>query len=121
VYQDANVTVRALAVQHGSWDQAFGYRFETARRTIVISGDTAPTEAVGSTCDGCDVLLHEVYKPNGQELQMPHWKEYFRALVKQGLSSATVPLEENSIVTLVLEINSVGLWRMQKGVKRAAP
>ncbi len=61
VYKDANVTVKAFAVKHGSWDEAFGYRFETADRTIVISGDTTPVEAVVKACDGCDVLLHEVY------------------------------------------------------------
>ena len=29
-------------------------------------------------CNGCDVLLHEVYNPKGIQLQIPHWKEYFR-------------------------------------------
>lgn len=61
IYKDKNVTVKAFLVKHGSWDQAFGYRFEAAGRTIVISGDTAPTDAVVSACSGCDVLLHEVY------------------------------------------------------------
>jgi ribonuclease BN (tRNA processing enzyme) len=61
VYQDVRVTVKAFAVKHGSWDESFGYRFETADRTIVISGDTAPTDAVVKACGGCDVLLHEVY------------------------------------------------------------
>jgi len=61
VYKDKNVTVKAFLVKHGSWDEAFGYRFEAAGRTIVISGDTAPTDAIVSACSGCDVLLHEVY------------------------------------------------------------
>lgn len=61
VYKDKNVTVKAFLVKHGSWDQAFGYRFEAAGRTIVISGDTAPTDAIVNACSGCDVLLHEVY------------------------------------------------------------
>jgi ribonuclease BN (tRNA processing enzyme) len=78
VYRDQNVTVTAFAVKHGIWDQAFGYKFQTADRNIVISGDTAPTEAVVEACNGCDVLLHEVYNPNGDELKEPHWKEYFR-------------------------------------------
>ncbi len=78
VYRDENVTVTAFAVKHGIWDQAFGYRFDTADRRIVISGDTAPTEAVVQACNGCDVLLHEVYNPNGDELKEPHWQEYFR-------------------------------------------
>jgi ribonuclease Z len=59
VYKDANVTVRAFAVAHGSWDFAYGYRFETADRSIVISGDTNPTQATIDACNGCDVLIHE--------------------------------------------------------------
>ncbi|MBV8206141.1 MAG: MBL fold metallo-hydrolase [Acidobacteria bacterium] len=79
VYKDANVTVTAIPVKHGTWDAAFGYRFQTADRTIVVSGDTAPAEAIATACSGCDVLLHEIYNPRGPALQVRHWREYFRA------------------------------------------
>jgi ribonuclease BN (tRNA processing enzyme) len=65
VYRDDRVTVRAFLVKHGSWDEAFGYRFDTPDRTIVVSGDTAPSEDVARACDGCDVLIHEVYSRAG--------------------------------------------------------
>jgi ribonuclease BN (tRNA processing enzyme) len=55
IYRDKNVTVSAFSVAHGSWDQAFGYRFETADRRIVLSGDTAPTDTVVKACNRCDV------------------------------------------------------------------
>jgi len=61
VYREGNVTVRAFKVNHGSWDEAYGYRFETPDRTIVFSGDTAPADSVIDACNGCDVLVHEVY------------------------------------------------------------
>lgn len=61
VYKDANVTIRALSVPHGSWPQAFGYAIDAAGRKIVISGDTAPSEAIVEACKECDVLVHEVY------------------------------------------------------------
>ncbi len=80
VYRDANVTVTAFAVKHGSWDQAFGYRFDTTDRRIVISGDTAPTDEVVKACAGCDVLLHEVYDPNREKIRDSEQKqEYFHA------------------------------------------
>ena len=79
VYQDQNVKVTAFPVKHGSWKQAFGYRFDTADRSIVLSGDTAPTDAVVQACNGCDVLLHEVYNSKGAELREKHWREYFAA------------------------------------------
>ncbi len=78
VYRDATVTVTAFPVKHGIWKEAYGYKFETHDRKIVISGDTAPTDEVVKACDGCDVLLHEVYNPHGDELNDEHWKEYFR-------------------------------------------
>jgi ribonuclease BN (tRNA processing enzyme) len=65
-------------VKHGTWKEAYGYKFETRDRKIVISGDTAPTDEVVKACDGCDVLLHEVFNPHGDELKEGHWREYFR-------------------------------------------
>lgn len=41
VYKDDKVKVTAFRVPHGEWPQAFGYRFDTPGRTIVISGDTS--------------------------------------------------------------------------------
>jgi ribonuclease Z len=68
VYKDANVTVRAIAVKHGSWPQAFGYAINAGERTIVISGDTAPTDSIVEACSGCDVLVHEVYSADRFDL-----------------------------------------------------
>ena len=76
IYKDANVTVKAFLVKHGSWPQAFGYRFETPDRTIVISGDTTPCASVIDNCDGCDVLIHEVYSTAGFARRPPEWQKY---------------------------------------------
>ena len=65
VYRDSNVTVTAFRVPHGSWRHAFGYRFDAKGRSIVISGDTGPSEAIVEACHGCDVLVHEVYSKQG--------------------------------------------------------
>jgi ribonuclease BN (tRNA processing enzyme) len=75
VYKDQNVTVKAFAVSHGQL-QAYGYRFETPDRTIVISGDTKPSEAIAEHCHGCDVLIHEVYTQASFDLVSPEWKQY---------------------------------------------
>lgn len=76
IYKDANVMVKAFAVKHGSWKDAYGYRFETADRTIVISGDTAPAESIIAACNGCDVLVHEVYSTTGFARRPPEWQRY---------------------------------------------
>jgi ribonuclease BN (tRNA processing enzyme) len=75
VYKDQNVAVKAFAVPHGDL-QAYGYRFETPDRTIVISGDTKPSEAIVENCHGCDVLVHEVYTQASFNLVSPEWKQY---------------------------------------------
>ncbi|MGH9844157.1 MAG: MBL fold metallo-hydrolase, partial [Blastocatellia bacterium] len=76
IYKDQNVTVKAFLVNHGSWPQAFGYRFETADRTIVISGDCGPSPSIIENCQGCDVLIHEVYCQAGFATRTPHWQKY---------------------------------------------
>jgi len=79
VFRDARVTVTAFAVRHGAWKQAYGYRFVTPDKTIVISGDCAPSESVVSACDGCDILVHEVYSATGFATRPPEWQRYHRA------------------------------------------
>jgi len=76
IYQDANVKVTAFAVEHGSWDYSYGYRFDTADRSIVISGDTGPTEKIAAACHGCDLLLHEVYSTVWFQERTPAWQKY---------------------------------------------
>lgn len=61
VYKDANVTVTAFATKHAM--ESYGYRFDTPDRSIVISGDTNPTQATIDACNGCDVLIHEAHSP----------------------------------------------------------
>jgi ribonuclease BN (tRNA processing enzyme) len=78
VYEDANVTVTAIAVPHGEWE-AYGYRIDTADRTIVISGDAAPSEEIEAACDGCDLLIHEIYTVGSTERVTPEWQAYRRA------------------------------------------
>jgi ribonuclease Z len=58
VYKDPNVTVTGFPTKHAM--ASFGYRFDTPDRSIVISGDTSPTQETVDACRGCDVLIHEV-------------------------------------------------------------
>jgi ribonuclease BN (tRNA processing enzyme) len=60
VTQDANVKVTAALVDHGAVKPAFAYRFDCPDRSIVISGDTRPSENLVRLAKGADVLVHEV-------------------------------------------------------------
>jgi hypothetical protein len=65
-----------FAVPHGAWEQAFGYRFQTPDRTIVVSGDTGPASHIEEQCRRCDVLVHEVYSEAGFSKRTPEWQAY---------------------------------------------
>jgi ribonuclease Z len=75
VCKDEHVTVTAFRVPHGQWPEAFGYRFDTPGKSVVISGDTSPSQEILAHCQPCDVLIHEVYSPESV-LGMPDYKTY---------------------------------------------
>jgi len=60
IYDSAGVRVTAIPVVHGNWPHAYGYRFDTPTRSIVISGDTRESTALERASAGVDVLVHEV-------------------------------------------------------------
>jgi ribonuclease Z len=63
VYRDDDVTVTAFEVDHRPVVPAFGYRFNSGGKVIVVSGDTAPSENLVKFAKGADILVHEVYSP----------------------------------------------------------
>jgi ribonuclease BN (tRNA processing enzyme) len=75
IYQDPNVKVIAFPVAHGEL-QAYGYRFQTPDRTVVISGDTSPSPVLIDNCQKCDVLIHEAYSEAFTPADMPKWQQY---------------------------------------------
>jgi hypothetical protein len=76
VYKDKNVTVKAFDAHHGQLAQTFGFQFDTPDRTIVISGDASAQSDVLANCQGCDVLIHEVYTEASFALVSLEWKKY---------------------------------------------
>jgi ribonuclease BN (tRNA processing enzyme) len=76
VYEDENVKVEAFPVEHGEWPNAFGYRFTTPDRVIVISGDAVPDETLVKYAKGADILLHEVYSVEGFQRREEKWQNY---------------------------------------------
>jgi ribonuclease BN (tRNA processing enzyme) len=93
VYKDRNVTVKAFEVRHGAWKHAYGYRFEAADRTVVISGDTTPVRSIVESCDGCDVLVHEVYSKAGFDSRPKEWQAYHAASHTSSVELAKIARE----------------------------
>ena len=65
VLSDGPVKVTAALVPHPIVEPAFAYRFDTPDRSIVISGDTAPSENLIQLAKGADVLVHEAMHLKG--------------------------------------------------------
>ena len=79
IYRDELVKIKAFAVDHGSLE-SYGYRFETPTKTIVISGDTRPSNNLIENARGCDVLVHEVYSVLGLQSRPQEWQRYHQAV-----------------------------------------
>jgi ribonuclease Z len=84
VYDSAGVQITAIRVPHGELARSFGYVIRTPTRTIVLSGDAAPGEALVVASAGADLLIHEVYpsvrlkaeaRPGGET-----WPAYMRSV-----------------------------------------
>jgi len=81
VYDSGGVRVTAFLVEHGTWREAYGYRIDAPGRSVVVSGDTKPSENLVRAAAGADVLVHEVYPeprtvPNPTESAT--WPTYMR-------------------------------------------
>ena len=81
VYDSAGVRVTAFRVEHGTWREAYGYRIDTPTRSVVISGDTKPSENLVRAAAGADVLVHEVYPATrmaANVTESTRWPAYMR-------------------------------------------
>jgi ribonuclease Z len=63
VYEDADIRITAFLVDHRPMAPAFGYRFDAAGKSVVISGDTRPSQNLIQHAKGADILIHEAYLP----------------------------------------------------------
>ena len=76
IYKDSNLTVTAFNVNHGQWDNAFGFVFQTKDKKIVVSGDCTYSENLIKYAKDCDILVHEVYSDAGLKKRTQRWQDY---------------------------------------------
>ncbi len=63
VLEQEGLRVTAFPVDHGPVKPAVGYRFDYKGRSIVFSGDTAPSASLVKNVRGADLLVHEALQP----------------------------------------------------------
>ena len=59
VHTEPGLKVEAFRVNHPDWHFAYGYRLTVAGKTIVISGDTTPSDGIRKYAADADILIHE--------------------------------------------------------------
>ena len=91
-FQDERVAVHALNADHGDLE-AYSYKFVTADKTIVVSGDTKPVAGFAAWARGCDVLVHEVYSAAGLPERPPAWQTYHSRVHTSALELAALARE----------------------------
>lgn len=64
VYDNGDLTIRALVVDHDPVKPAVGYLFNYKDRSVLISGDTDKSANIEEFAQGVDLLVHEALAPN---------------------------------------------------------
>jgi ribonuclease BN (tRNA processing enzyme) len=89
VLDDGRVRVTAARVLHPPIEEAYAYRFDVEGWSVVISGDTAPSDALVRLSRGADVLVHEVLLAAPEEVAAWVDKPVQHALVQHIVRSHT--------------------------------
>jgi ribonuclease BN (tRNA processing enzyme) len=88
VFEDNNVVVSATRVFHGAdVPNAYAYRFDDkhAGRSVVFSGDTAPTDNLVALARDADLLVHEAIFLPGIDQLLQSVDPKVRATLRQHL------------------------------------
>ena len=104
---DETLKVTSALVHHPPVVPAFGYRFDAADRSIVISGDTSPSDELVKLAEGADVLVHDtMYLPGVERLvaRVPNAQALRRSILSHHTSAedAGRVAQRAGVKTLVL-------------------
>jgi ribonuclease Z len=71
IYNDGLTQVSAFLVDHGTVKPAFGYRIDSAGRSVVISGDTKFCKNLVDFARGADCLIHAAWSADSKNPTPP--------------------------------------------------
>jgi ribonuclease Z len=99
VYEHAGLKVTAFFVDHGLVTPAMGYRVDFEGHSVVLSGDTRPSENLVHWAKGTDLLIHEVIDP--EAFIQERGKLFKPEMVRQILGHHTTPEQAGTIFETV--------------------
>ncbi len=94
IYRDELVEVEAIRVRHGTFD-AYGFKFNTPGKIIVLSGDTCPVPKLYQKAANCDILIHEVYCEAAIQQFPKQFRDYFKEVHTSGTELGRIAQEVN--------------------------
>lgn len=101
VYEDERVKVEAIQVNHGTLEQSFAFKFTSADKVVVISGDTTFSPKLIEAAKGCDILLHEAYYSRGLEERPKKWADYHASMHTSALDLGRVANESEAKMLVI--------------------
>ena len=107
VLQQDGVVVKCALVDHPPVTPAFAYRLDTPDRSVVISGDTKPSDALIRLARGADVLVHEVLWPAAVDRMLA--SAYNAAALKKSILSHHTTAEEVGRVAAEAQVKTLVL------------
>ena len=110
VMQDENVKVTCVLADHPPLPVALSYRFDTADRSVVFSGDTRKTDALINLAKGADVFVCEAQ-------YLPGIREVLERAVKAGYDKDTADRLFKVISGDALTVEQAGEVAQAAGVK----
>ena len=99
VYDKNGVKVTSFLVDHGLVKPALGYRVDYAGHSVVVSGDTRPSENLVRSSKGVDVLIHEVM--DAEEFRAHHPPSLSSEQGERIIAHHTSPQQAGEIFTRV--------------------
>jgi ribonuclease BN (tRNA processing enzyme) len=92
ILKEGGVVVSCALVDHPPVKPAFAYRLQSPDRSIVVSGDTKPCDALIRLARQADVLVHEALWPDAVDRMLA--KAYNAAALRKSILSHHTPAVE---------------------------
>lgn len=99
IHEDERVRVSTTLVDHGTMAPALAYRFDCDSGSVVLSGDTAPSDNLVRLATGADILVHEVMDPEfgRHEFGEPPYTDHQEAVIASVYAKHTLATEVGAI------------------------
>jgi ribonuclease BN (tRNA processing enzyme) len=113
VLRDGDLTVTCARVHHPLVEQTYAYRFDVPGRSVVISGDTSPSQSLVALARGADVLVHEaMYLPAVERMLAGAPNP---AALRQHLLDSHTPVEEAGRIAAEAKVKTLVLSHFVPG------